>query len=104
MEYIEVVEVEVQVLVQEQVYIEVDLVQELELDKVEELEQGMVEELVQVYTIIKEIEIKKSFIIIYILSNIIMISCDRIMKKPKTKMNLSLTCCGPCTGTGTGHG
>jgi hypothetical protein len=51
--YIEVVAFVVQALVQEQVYIEVDQVQELELGMVEELEQGMVEEQVQVYTINK---------------------------------------------------
>jgi len=58
-EYIEVVAA-VQALVQEQVYIEVDQVQELELDMVEELEQGMVEEQVQVYTINKRRLIRRS--------------------------------------------
>jgi hypothetical protein len=46
--YIEVVVAEVPVLVQVQVYIELDQVHELELDKVVELEQDMVEEQVQV--------------------------------------------------------
>jgi Rod binding domain-containing protein len=47
-EYIEVVVVEVQALVQVQVYIEGVQVQELVQDMVEELEQGMAEEQVQV--------------------------------------------------------
>ncbi len=78
MEYMKVektfVVVVVQVLVQEQeqVYIEVDQVQELELDMVEELEQDMVEEQVRVCTIRKQtLEIIYNHLLFIIVSIII---------------------------------
>ncbi len=57
-------EAQAQALVQEQVYIEVDQVQELELDKVAEQEQDMVEEQVQVFAIKKNKD-NKSFMIMF---------------------------------------